>query len=313
MRGPGVLLMIAVVALAGPAPAQELPDPEANIVEEVVVTARLPGPAWWRVSDADTTVYIMSGPEGLLPADVTWDRSVFERRLESAHTFITGASLTIGLSGLPSILRARAKLTSETPLEETLPPDLRTRFAAARTRLGKPAKRYAGLGPLLAGQRLVSDSKGSGKWRSLLPEFEKAAKRRKLKPRTTAQLDGTPFLRAAMASLTMETQQKCLEWALDDVQASGRARRSAEGWARGDVQAALDHPRSFNRCLLLLGGGEAMWRRQTANQANDVAAALQRPGHAVAVIGLRRLVADDGVLEQLRRRGYQVRGPGEAG
>jgi hypothetical protein len=37
-------------------------DPEANLVEELVVNARLPGPAWWKVSDADTTVYVLGVP-----------------------------------------------------------------------------------------------------------------------------------------------------------------------------------------------------------------------------------------------------------
>jgi hypothetical protein len=41
------------------------------------------------VSDADTTVYIMGGTGRSLPPGLTWDKSVFERRLSGAHTFIT--------------------------------------------------------------------------------------------------------------------------------------------------------------------------------------------------------------------------------
>jgi uncharacterized protein YbaP (TraB family) len=297
----------------GVAAAQDLPDPEGNLVEEVVVTGRLPGPAWWRVSDGDTTVYIMGGPEGSLPPGLDWDKSVFERRLKGAHTFITGASISVGLSGVPAMLRLRNQLKSERPLEETLPPGLRARFVAARERLGQPATRYAGWKPLVAGQRLVGDTREKGKWRNVRGDMEKAAKRQKLKPWTTATLDGTPFLRSAMASLTPEIHNQCLAAALDDVEGGRRARAAGEGWARGDVRAAVDYPRSFDRCLLLLGGGEQMWRRQTTNQANDVATALQKPGHAVAVIGMRRLLADDGVLQQLRAKGYTVRGPGEPG
>ncbi|HEX8569044.1 MAG TPA: TraB/GumN family protein [Caulobacteraceae bacterium] len=313
MRKMLAVLAAVASAWAGAGAAQDLPDPEANIVEEVVVTARLPGPAWWRVSDADTTVYIMGGPEGSLPPGLTWDKSVFERRLERAHTFITGASIVIGISGLPAILKLRSQLKSKEPLETMLPPDLRARFVIARERLGQPAKRYAGSGPLLAGQQLVGDSREKGRWRNIRGEIEKAAKRRRLKPWTSAELDGRPFLKSAMASLTPQVQYQCLEAALDDVEAGRQARLAGEGWARGDVRAALEYPRSFNRCLLLLGGGERMWRLATHNQARDVEVALKRPGHAVAVIGLRRLLADDGVLEQLRARGYTVRGPGEPG
>jgi hypothetical protein len=256
-------------------------------------------------------VYILGGPESDLPADVDWDRSVFERRLQGAHTFITGASIRVGLSGVPALLRLRGRLKSGTPLEQTLAPPLRARFVAARQALGQPAERYAGWTPLVAGQRLVSDSRGAGRWRNVRGEMEAAAKRRRLKPRTTAALDGTPFVREATAALTPEIHQRCLEAALDDVERAGRMRRAAQGWATGDLRAALDAPRSFDRCLLLLAGGEAMWRRATNNQAADVVAALKTPGHAVAVIGLRRLMAEDGVLQQLRAAGYEVRGPAD--
>lgn len=308
-----VLALTWTGAAAAQTAAAPLPDPEADLVEPVVVTARLPGPAWWRVSDADTTVYIMGGPEGSLPEGLTWNSSILERRLAGAHSFITGASISVGLSGLPAMLRLRERLKSPAPMETTLPPELRTRFVAARERLGQPAKRYSGWTPLVAGQRLVDDSRGAGKWRNVRGEIEAAARRRKLKPQTLASLDGTPFVRAAMNSLTPEVHHRCLELALDDVERGDRARRAAEAWVQGEVQAALDYPRSFDRCLLLLAGGEAMWTRATRAQAEDVRAALRKPGHAVAVIGLRRLLAKDGVLQQLRASGYQVRGPGDPG
>jgi hypothetical protein len=280
------------------------------VLEDVVVTAMLPGPAWWRVSDGDSVVYIMGAPDGAVPAGLTWDRSVLERRLQGAHTFITGGAISVGLSSAPALLRLRSQLKSEQPMEETLPPELRARFVAARERLGQPAKRYAGWSPLIAGQRLVADSREKGRWRSVRDEIQQAAKRRKLKPYTSAKVDGTPFLRTAMASLTPSVQRRCLEAALDDVERGSRAKAAAEGWARGDLRAAIGYPRSFDRCLLLLAGGEDLWRRVTRAQAQDVATALQRPGHAVAVINLRRLLAEDGVLQQLRARGYEVRGPG---
>ncbi|MBI5941275.1 MAG: TraB/GumN family protein, partial [Caulobacterales bacterium] len=71
-------------------------------------------------------------------------------------------------------------------------------------------------------------------------------------------------------------------------------------------------PRNFDRCLLLLSGGAELWRRQSRDDAAAIAAALKKPGKTVAVIGLRRLLAEDGVLEQLREKGFDVAGPGEA-
>jgi hypothetical protein len=51
--------------------------------------------------------------------------------------------------------------------------------------------------------------------------------------------------------------------------------------------------------------------RVKADQVAAIEAALKKPGHAVAVVQLRPLLAKGGVLDQLRAKGYQVKTPGE--
>ena len=60
-------LMLAGITVGGQAQAQAqaIDDPQANVVEALVVSAKLPGPAWWRVSDGDTTIYVMGMPSML--------------------------------------------------------------------------------------------------------------------------------------------------------------------------------------------------------------------------------------------------------
>ena len=81
---------MAALVVAAPAGAQvpltptgPAADPDSVLVEELVVTALEPGPAWWRVKDADTTVYVLGVPS-LAPKRMQWDRTVFERRLAGA-------------------------------------------------------------------------------------------------------------------------------------------------------------------------------------------------------------------------------------
>jgi len=71
----GLALAAAIGSLAN---AQAIDDPEANVVDALVISARQPGPAWWRVSDGDTTIYILGAPQSL-PKGMAWDRSVLER------------------------------------------------------------------------------------------------------------------------------------------------------------------------------------------------------------------------------------------
>lgn len=306
----------AVLALALPAAAQPLPDPEGAIVEELVVQALEPGPAWWRVSDADSTVYILGVAGDRMPAGVGWDQTFLEKRLTGANGLIVGTrvALTGKLRDIPALLKARAQLRSKTPLEESLDPALRARFVAAREKTGKPASRYAGWQPLVAGTLLLQDRGGKSAEPGVTETVLKLAKARKIKTIEPARYDAVPFMRSAMGSLTPAIHRQCLEAALTDIEApAGRGAAAAKGWARGDVAAALSEPRSFEKCVMLLGGGATLWKRMVGDQAGAVAKALETPGHTVAIISLRPLLAEDGVVEQLQAKGLTVRGPGEAG
>lgn len=307
-----MLAFVLVLMLA----AQPLADPEAHIVEELVVQAREPGPAWWRVEDADTTVWILGLPSESLPADVRWDRRALDRRLTGANSLIdaSGVSLRGGVRDIPLLLRVRSRMQSKTPMEAGLPEPLRARFVAARERIGQPAKRYAGWQPFVAGMMLVSDTRGKRRAGTAVDnQVIGEARKRKVPVVEPARYPVAPLVRQAMDGLTPAVQQSCLAGALDDAGApAGRYATAARAWARGDVAEALSSPRSFDKCFLVLSGGAELWSRATRDHAAAIAAALGKPGHSVAVVGLRALVAEDGVLEQLQARGLKVLGPGEA-
>lgn len=299
-----------LLSLGGAAPPVE--DPESSIVEAVVVSPKSVGPAWWRISDGDTVVWILATPDGPLPPGVGWDQSVVQRRLKGANVLIAEVSMKAGLRDLPALLKLRGQMKSKTPLEPGLPPALRDRFVAARTRVGKPAKRYTEWTPLVAGLILMGDSSDRGRWDNPADDVRRLAKKARVPVRDAARYDAMPFLNKAMGGMTPAIQQACLESALDDIDARGRLRPAAQGWARGDVQAALTRPRSYERCLLLIAGGADLWRRASRDQAEAIAQAMKKPGHAVALVSLRRLLARDGVLELLRARGYTIKGPDAA-
>jgi uncharacterized protein YbaP (TraB family) len=114
------------------------PDPDATLVEELVVTGRLPGPAWWRVKKGDSVVYVLGSPS-LAPERMQWDRGVFETRLKGANEVILPyRGLRVKVKGAPGAMIAYMRLKSSTPFEETLPPDLRARFVAVREKIGQP-------------------------------------------------------------------------------------------------------------------------------------------------------------------------------
>ena len=101
-------LALAVAITGGAARAQVIDDPQANVVDALVVSAKLPGPAWWRVSDGDTTIYVLGVPSAL-PKGMAWDRSVLERRLDGASVLLTPPVWQAGLTDIPAMLRLRAR------------------------------------------------------------------------------------------------------------------------------------------------------------------------------------------------------------
>jgi uncharacterized protein YbaP (TraB family) len=77
-----------------------LDDPEANVVDALVVSAKLPGPAWWKISDGDTTIYML-GTLQALPDGQAWDTGVLERRLDGAFAVILPPEGKAGIGDLP--------------------------------------------------------------------------------------------------------------------------------------------------------------------------------------------------------------------
>jgi len=62
---------------------------------------------------------------------------------------------------------------------------------------------------------------------------------------------------------------------------------------------------------VLVPGAIAFDTRVKAELVSDMERILKSPGHAIAVVPMRTLLAQGGVLDQLRAKGYQVKTPGD--
>jgi hypothetical protein len=119
------------------------------------------------------------------------------------------------------------------------------------------------------------------------------------------------LIRAAETGLA-QSGPACLADALDEIEAgAGQVRAAAEGWAHGDVAAALAAQRGYEKCLNSLPEGADVASKTMTDTTTAVAAALAAPGYSVAVVNLRTLLAEHGVLQRLQARGYAVARPGE--
>jgi len=312
--------LLAALVLAAPAVAQvpvaparpDPNDPDAVIVEELVVVARDKGPAWWTVSDGDTTVYVLGVPS-IAPKHMAWDRTVFDRRLKGASAVILpfqDVRVRIGtsLGAAWSYLR----LKSSTPFEATLDPAARARFVEARTRVGQPAKRYGTKNPLAAALLLITDYRDRTNLTNTDPlKLIKGLSQQAHVPIRQKSYDIAPQL-GAILKTSPEAGRGCLEEVIAQVRAGpGGTLAAAKAWADGDVPAALENERTYERCIALVPGAAAFDARAKADEAAMIEQALKVPGHAIAVVQLRPLLSQGGVLDRLRSAGFTVKTPGE--
>jgi uncharacterized protein YbaP (TraB family) len=308
-------LAVAAILCALPASAQVplIPvDPDATLVEELVVRGRLPGPAWWRVSDGDTTVYVLGVPS-IAPRRMEWDRAIFERRLEGANVVILPfVNVRAKVGGSVGTAFNLMRLKSGGPFENRLDPATRARFVAVRIRLGQDARRYNTNNPLAAGVQLAIDYRD----RSNLTNMDPAKLVRLLAQRRGVKVIERSYDLGPQLGGILKTPASvgriCFDEVLTQAEAGpGVTLSAARAWAEGDVEGALANERTYERCLATISGGRTYDERTKADEAAAIAKALQTPGHAIALVPLRPLLAQGGVLDRLRGQGFTVKTPGE--
>lgn len=316
MKRIAILLSLALVAApAAAAPAPPSPDIEGVTLDEFVVQGRLPGPAWWKVSDGDTTVYVLGVPDAL-PRGLAWDQSVLKRRLTGATVLITPPEVRASAkaTALPRLYAQYREVSrADVDLMTRLSPVQQARLGAAAAKVGKSPDAYRKLEPWFAGGQLAGDfrKRSALQFGAPVQAARKAAKKAKVRatPAMVVNTTATSLL-GQLGALSPAEGLGCLDGAIGEIEAGPEAlRRAGKAWSTGDVAGALTAPRSVERCLSVLPGAAEMKRDALARQATAIEDALTKPGHAVAVLSLRSLVAREGVLQRLKAKGYTVTSP----
>lgn len=291
-------------------------DSQANLVEELIVNARLPGPAWWKVTDADTTVYVMGVP-AFMPDKLDFDDSVMRRRLDGANVLIIGQRPEVRILSLLGLIPGKGRpFKMDRPMRDTLPPDLRARLEKQLKARGKPVSEYDDLKPALAGFIIAHSRGGDGVSITLGKEtdrFRDLAKSKDLKvqPRIK-KLDDYDLIGMvkSLAEAPQPLQELCLDAGLKQAENSlATVRETAEQWAEGQVREVVSAERGYQRCLASTPWIARQFKDGQDDAVGAITQALKKPGKAVAVIELRSLLTEGGVLDRLRAKGFKVVAP----
>jgi hypothetical protein len=349
MKIVALAVSVGLALWAAPAAAQFAPalDEHTTVVEELVVRG-FGGPPWWKVTDRDSTLYVLADP-GDLPPGVTFDQRLMERHVAAAHTIVVAPRVTVGLGIVlvaPKGLRLvnQLNVSTKTALEPSLPPNVRARFAAARTAIGRPETRYGALSPGLAGIALAGDVEMFRQSKNPPPKGAKSVEATVLalaRPKRIRVIPSASYGSGVFGELLNDLQKPgmaCLVSSLDAIEAPyrpvspARQREVIEAWAEGDVRPLLDSARSSTgtsaaALSLMLGQKTVNLRMSTpacidampltvrmkTQYITDQVATLERvlgkPGQAVVVLDAGMLLMTDGILDQLRRKGFTVTAP----
>lgn len=303
------LLMLGMPATAGAPPVQDWTG------EVVVVTARKPGPLFWKVRRGAGEVDILA-VVGPLPEDLKWDHSGLETVLDGARTVLLQPHAEVGvLEGAWFLLTERSslELPDDTHLENILDPALRDRFVRAREKLHHDGSRYEDYKPAWAGFRLFSDFLDAEALEPREPGrmIERLAGRKEVSTHPIATYEALPVIRD-IGRMSDAESRACLKSALDDIETEGSHQRAAaEAWAVGDLEGmkANYSEATMFACLQAVPKFATLWKQSVEDTTRAADAALASGGRSVLVASLGTLLRKDGILDRLRAQGASVEDP----
>jgi uncharacterized protein YbaP (TraB family) len=262
-------------------------------------------PAMWKVSDADTTLYLF-GTIHLLPEGRTWRTPAFEQALAASDELVlevanlddpaagAGAMMKLGMSpGLPP-LRQRVPEAKRAALDGMIKAsgvpavalDRMETWAASIVLLGVSFQRM-GLDPKLGVETAITGPfKQSGKPVRGLETIEEQF--------------------GFFDTLSEEQQRTFLEGVLDSPEeAKKQFDAMLEAWARGDLDGlarAFENEQNLTPALR-----EVLLTRRNAKWAKWLDERMDKPGTAFVAVGAGHLAGKDSVQAMLGKYGHKAK------
>lgn len=312
-----LLASLFVISIATPALAQTTAptdDPDA-IIEELVVTARYPGPAYWRVSDADSEVWILGIP-ARVPSKLAWDRTRTEQIMKGANALILPSVATAGLGEIIGFtLKNLNSFTNENDrtLEQVLPASVAENYRALPPEVRRDNLLKSKYKPVFSGFMLQAATYKAQDWTTMERELIRLAKAARVKTRHASVTPVLPMA-TAMMSQTETEQAQCFDAFVTDVSLGIKTvAPMAKAWADGRPSVLLQGSTTsgIEDCLFTVA--EIKNKRELAyeSEIKTIKAALDQPGKTLMVAKMRPLVTQNGILARLKAEGLTVRTPAD--
>ena len=309
-----------------PAPANAI-----GTLETIVVSGEQPGPGLWKVSKGEHVLWIL-GTLNPLPEKMTWTATEIEATIAASQQVIMGPSASVSVKGgmlrgvvlLPSWMGARNNPGKE-KLVEVVPADLYARWSLLK---GKYIGKDNGIEkrrPIFAAQELYAEAirrSGLTLDTDVGKAVRKAAKRSKVElvePRIELRIEKPgaavkEFKKSALDDL--DCFAKTMSRLETDIEAM---KLRANAWAQGDIEAlqALPYTDQMQACADAMLKASVIEERGLGDLQERLATlwlaaaqeALDNNASTFALLPVRHLLSNDGMLARLRARGYSIEAP----
>ncbi|MEN9706056.1 MAG: hypothetical protein RLZZ393_1935 [Pseudomonadota bacterium] len=302
---------------------------ETSSIEELVVSGEQPGPGLWDVRHGAHHLYILATISPL-PSKMRWKAGEVEALVARSQYVLgpiqvkAGIGFFQGIRLLPSVLKARDLPKGES-LANVLPPAVYARWQVQKSHYLGKGGRIEHWRPMFAAGELYEEALKASQLdrrNEVWPIVEKAARKARVPVRTPeVQLsiaDPKGVIRD-FAQTPLDADIDCFESLLVRVERElPLMRQRANAWSRGDVATLRRLPLedAESRCLNAVTSTPAVAREYEAailhvreDWVLAAEGALLRNASSVAVVPMREVFAPDGLLAQLRARGYAVTEP----
>ena len=261
-------------------------------------------PALWKVSDADTTIYLF-GTIHLLPKDLAWQSPKMIAAMRASENLVLETVMDKDPQKTGAIMAQLGMSPALPPLLDRVPADKRAALQRIVTKSGVPLTvldRFetwaAALTLASAGMRDLPVSPEYGAEAVLAKRFTTDGK-------PVAGLE-TPAQQLGYFDGLPETAQRRFLASIADDDTNARAEFDAmiAAWGAGDVKKIA---MTFDDELKLSPElTEVLLKKRNANWSNWIVARMAKPGTVFIAVGAGHLAGSDSVNVMLAKRGLKV-------
>ena len=318
-----VFILVFALSTAYQSSAQEQRSALSRPIEEIVVIGKRPGPPLWKVTNGDNVLWIF-GTLHPLPKSLEWDSESVEWFISQSREYLTPPSVTIlernplkAISLGRKLNKIRKNPKGET-LQDVLPPETHARFLEVKALYAPDNDEILKLSPVWAAEELFKealDSLGLVGGGNIYKSIKKIAKKNRIEITKTVARErvNSKELLQDLRNIPFETELACFKDTIAAINSDLQgAIERAIAWADGDagLLKELQYPDLEPGCGTFTGSAQV---NRLINQArlqwlNSAERALRENDVTFASLPIRELIHAEGILEELRKKGYSIRG-----